>query len=202
MTFDWWADSHPLRVQHLLNEEVNNLFWGGSKRISNFSKPNLSKTNLIRANVQCECECVHLPFEKENHKSQKDLFHRHHTHIGLIKCLSPVPHIASTNQYWKRNEIASFRKIPSKARAKEKKVIQSQSRRKQLKEINSCERLNEMEEYSRIDCFQSAVSFVLCFNFDKEKIYYRKNNGRDEERGALRKGSRTQFATGIRLRIA
>lgn len=125
-----------------------------------------------------------------------------HTHIGLIKCLSPVPHIASTNQYWKRNEIASFRKIPSKARAKEKKVIQSQSRRKQLKEINSCERLNEMEEYSRIDCFQSAVSFVLCFNFDKEKIYYRKNNGRDEERGALRKGSRTQFATGIRLRIA
>lgn len=58
--------------------------------------------------------------------------------------------------------------------------LQSDSRLRQLHEINSCEQLNEMEEYLRIDCFASANSFVLCFNFDKrntEKQWPKCSNG-------------------------
>lgn len=60
-------------------------------------------------------------------------------------------------------------------------VLPRRSRPEQMNEINLCERIYAMEKYLRIDCFESAIPFVLCFNFDgrkKKEETHKKNDRR------------------------
>lgn len=93
--------------------------------------------------------------------------------VESTECLSLILYMANTT---------AIKQCLSKIQRKEKKrnkkgIIPRRNCLKQPNEINSCERINEMEECLRIDCFESAISFVLCYNFDRRNIP-EKNNDR------------------------
>lgn len=144
-----------MRMQYSIGWTVNDLF-GRIKRnfILFFSKQNRMK--LIWYAQQ--------RLKKDRHKSWKHLLihnRKRSSYSKSIKCLSSIRRSSALPTEVKWNSVF--------IKSNQKKVQLSDSRPKQLHEINSCEQLNEMEEYLRIDCFASANSFVLCFNFDKRK---------------------------------